>query len=579
VVELELLSPVTVDSLPSLPPTPVGKQRPILAACPVCQGKRIHFTFAFQGYRVVRCMECGLLFLNPQPSEVDLAVVYGSSYFIGSDSPKDQAWVVDMKRRTARHYLEEIRRYRGQHGGRLLEVGCGQGELLVEARRAGYEVTGVEILEGFAQRARERLGAESVLCGDLEDLPLEAGSFDVCVLADVISNVRDPIKLLRRIHRLLKPGGVLFIATPSLDSWSARLMRQNWMEFKPEHLTYFDTATLQRALYQTCYHQVITEPGWKVLNLGYVDRHFVRYPVPFFTGLVRTLARLAPARLRDRNLPIVASGIGVLARTTTVKTRPKLSIIVPAYNEAATLEALLEALLAKPFPQCDVEIVLVESNSTDGTREVALRYQNHPLVRLVLEDQPQGKGHAVRTGLERATGDFILIQDADLEYDLEDYEVLLEPLLQGHVNVVLGSRHGGSAWKVRRFTGQRWLSSSLNFGHWFFATLVNVLFRLRLKDPFTMYKVFRRDFLYGLTFRCNRFDFDYELLLKMVRKGYHPIEIPVNYRSRSFKEGKKVSILRDPLTWLWAIIRLRLTRVDPLAEVQRHRRDDRKRQP
>ena len=172
-----------------------------------------------------------------------------------------------------------------------------------------------------------------------------------------------------------------------------------------------------------------------------------------------------------------------------------------------------------------------------------------------------------------ATGDYVLIQDADLEYDLEDYETLLEPLLSGRAAFVLGSRHGGrNIWKMRNFTGQRCLSLFLNFGHWLFTTLVNVLFLQRLRDPFTMYKVFRRDCLYGLTFQCNRFDFDYELLIKLLRKGYKPLEIPVNYRSRSFKEGKKVSIWRDPITWLRALVRLRFTKVDPLAEIERQRK-------
>jgi hypothetical protein len=100
---------------------------------------------------------------------------------------------------------------------------------------------------------------------------------------------------------------------------------------------------------------------------------------------------------------------------------------------------------------------------------------------------------------------------------------------------------------------------------------VNVLFGQRLKDPFTMFKVFRRDCLYGLEFRCNRFDFDYELLVKLIRKGYRPVEIPVNYRSRSFKEGKKVSAFRDPFTWLAALAWLRFCRIDPLAEIERQR--------
>jgi len=246
---------------------------------------------------------------------------------------------------------------------------------------------------------------------------------------------------------------------------------------------------------------------------------------------------------------------------------------VPAYNESATFEPLMEAVLQKEIPGLDIEVVLVESNSTDGTRELAQKYADHPRVRLVLEDRPRGKGHAVRTGLAHAKGDFILIQDADLEYDLEDYDALLEPLMSGRAAFTLGARHGGGAWKMRRFTAQPLLSTLLNLAHWGFTTLLNVCFLQRLKDPFTMYKVFRRDCLFGLKFECNRFDFDWEVLIKLLRKGYQPIEMPVNYRSRSFKEGKKVTLFGDPWSWLKICAKLRFSRVDPMAEVERMRRD------
>ena len=242
----------------------------------------------------------------------------------------------------------------------------------------------------------------------------------------------------------------------------------------------------------------------------------------------------------------------------------KLSVIVPAFNEAATFETVVDGLLGKRLRGLDIEVVIVESNSSDGTREMALRYRGHPGVKLVCESRPRGKGHAVRTGLLHASGDFILIQDADLEYDLDDYEALVEPLREGRVSFVLGARHGGDAFKMRHFEQQKLLSGLLNAGHLLFTGLVNLLFNLRLRDPFTMYKVFRRDCLTGLTFQCNRFDFDIELLVKLVRRGYLPLEIPVNYRSRSFKQGKKVRLLRDPLTWLWALARLRLMRLNPV---------------
>jgi glycosyltransferase involved in cell wall biosynthesis len=261
----------------------------------------------------------------------------------------------------------------------------------------------------------------------------------------------------------------------------------------------------------------------------------------------------------------------VFAHRMEQRARQKLSVIMPAYNEASSFAKVVDAVLDKTLPGLDIELIIVESKSTDGTRELAMKYGAHPRVKLILEETPRGKGHAVRSGLEAADGDYILIQDADLEYDIEDYDALLEPLVEGREAFVLGSRHSGSVWKMRQFSGQMLLSGFLNFGHWFFAMLVNVLFGQRLKDPFTMFKVFRRDCLYGLNFKCNRFDFDFELLVKLVRKGYRPLELPVNYRSRSFKEGKKVSMIRDPLTWLAVLFRLRIEKIDPLGEVERAR--------
>ena len=110
---------------------------------------------------------------------------------------------------------------------------------------------------------------------------------------------------------------------------------------------------------------------------------------------------------------------------------------------------------------------------------------------------------------------------------------------------------------MRRFSGQPIVSLLLNFGHWLFATLLNITYGLRMKDPSTMCKVFRADCLHDLTFECDRFDFDFELVIKLARRGYVPLEIPVNYRSRSFKDGKKVNVLRDPVTRLWAIVKFR----------------------
>ena len=238
-----------------------------------------------------------------------------------------------------------------------------------------------------------------------------------------------------------------------------------------------------------------------------------------------------------------------------------LSVIVPIFNERATVTAALDAILAKTIPGWTLEIILVESNSTDGTREIVLGYRDRPRVTLVLEDKPRGKGHAVRAGFARATGEVLLIQDADLEYDLKDYDVLLAPIAAGRQEFVLGSRHGQGGWASRKFSDQPVQALILNVGHWGFTLLINCALGIWLRDPFTMYKVFRRDCLKGLTFESNRFDFDWELLIKLVRQGHRPIEIPISYKSRSFKEGKKISLFRDPLTWIWALVKYRFQRL------------------
>jgi hypothetical protein len=254
-------------------------------------------------------------------------------------------------------------------------------------------------------------------------------------------------------------------------------------------------------------------------------------------------------------------------RASAARTARTCSIIVPVFNERATFPELMRTLLAKRWDHLGLEreIILVESNSTDGTRELVAGFTATAGVKILWQDRPRGKGYAVREGLTVATGDIVLIQDADLEYDLNDYEALLEPLLQDRAAFVLGSRHSGGV-RIRRFTDQRLLGAALDAAHVLFTGVLNVLYGQNMKDPFTMFKVFRRDCLYGLQFECNRFDFDHELVIKLLLKGYRPLEIPVSYCSRSFKQGKKIRLFRDPPTWIAADVKYRLQRLRPRFE-------------
>ncbi|HUE03332.1 MAG TPA: glycosyltransferase family 2 protein [Bryobacteraceae bacterium] len=333
-----------------------------------------------------------------------------------------------------------------------------------------------------------------------------SGTYDAALLLHQLEKHSAPGELLERIHAALRQNAPLLLTISRLH-WRKG---DRWL---------FDESTIQLLMLRHGFHQILVH------------------------------------KLNARELLVTA------ARDER-RTRPKCSIIVAAFNESRTFPVLMDALLRKELANVDREIIVLESNSTDGTRELAEQYRHYPEVKLVLQDSPRGKGDAVREGFRHATGDIVLIQDADLEYDLDDYDSLLAPILSHRALFVLGTRHAGH-WKMRQFAKQKILSASLNLGHAFFTGLINVLFRQQMTDPFTMFKVFRRDCLFGLEFHCSRFDFDHELVIKLLRKGYRPLEIPVNYRSRSFREGKKIRMFRDPLTWIWVDLKLRFTRVLP----------------
>ena len=535
--------------------------------CPICDGRRFRYLFSVAEHRLVKCAECNFTLMNPQPSNTELAGIYNRDYFLGRGEESKEATFAGLKLRTAETHLDAIAAYAGLTAGKLLEVGCGNGSMLMAAARRGFTVTGVEYSPHACENARRRISTANlpgeVICGEISAIAAREGEFDVCVIADVIEHIRHPGQFLESLHRLLRPGGVLFVATPSLDSWSAQIMSASWMEFKPEHLSYFNRRTLESLLFSRGFRGLSWKPDYKVLNYDYIQEHFKKFPVPFFTPAVKTVGSVLPSGTRQRERRMVASGMVVMGRSSPTRVRPLLSMIIPVFNEAATFRPAFAKLLAHPFPAVDVEYIVVESNSTDGTRDIVKEYADHPRVRLLFEDRPKGKGHAVRTGLRESHGDFIAIQDADLEYDVDDYDALLEPLIANREAFVLGARHGGRSRKMRKFVGQPVTSGFLNFGHWFFTTLLNVCLGVWLKDPFTMYKIFRRDCIHDLEFEANRFDFDWELVIKLIRKGYIPIEIPVNYRSRSFHEGKKVRMIRDPLSWFVALAKFRFQRLHP----------------
>jgi glycosyltransferase involved in cell wall biosynthesis len=265
------------------------------------------------------------------------------------------------------------------------------------------------------------------------------------------------------------------------------------------------------------------------------------------------------------SIPLAAARVGS-GRELRSFDAVKVSIIIAVYNEAATVGMLLEQVWAQPLPQAAArEIIIIESNSTDGSREIVAEFvarragAGPSRIQVIHQDRPHGKGHAIREGLAAASGDILLIQDADLEYDVADYPALIRPIVEGRAAFVLGNRHAGPGhWEIRQFARNSLLARLLNMGGIVFRVLFNALFNCRLADPTTMYKVFRAECLEGLSFTCNRFDFDFELLGKLIRAGFIPLEVPVSYKSRGFDQGKKIRIVRDGARGIFAILRLGL---------------------
>ena len=286
--------------------------------CPLCHGRTFEHRLHTKGVSIEACATCGLVLQNPQPGDLELAEIYGPNYFIGSSHADPLAGQFEIvKRATARLQLKEIddcltRLGRSRRGARLLEIGCGHGNMLLEAQACGYEVSGLEFSQDAAARANSRLGHEAVKIGQLDDGVFARNSFDVCILADVIEHVRDPRRFLSLVFEMLSAGGVVFIATPSLDSWSAKLMGRFWVEYKREHLFYFNRETIAKLLTTVGFRDVKISSGLKVLTPQYIFGHFRKFPVPGCSFVFDFASSVLPKRILEMKMVMTASGVNVI---------------------------------------------------------------------------------------------------------------------------------------------------------------------------------------------------------------------------------------------------------------------------
>jgi len=287
-----------------------------MIACEVCSSSDCKPMFDKLEHHFVRCGECGLERILPQPSDETLAKIYGAHYYDAWGLQDNEDAVAQLKKRTFKYVLGKLDV--PARGTKLLDCGAATGFLMEVARDMGYSAYGLELSEFGAKAIADKFGADHVFCGELQDCKfadVAPGEFRVITMCDYIEHVRDPRHTLELAHRLLGRGGTLAITTPDAGSPSRRVLGTGWTHYKVEHLFYFNKRNLERLLKQVGFSSVAFYPLWKSLTLDYIGHQFEIYPHKALTAIARAMRRVTPQRVRGMPLPFTTGELLAVART------------------------------------------------------------------------------------------------------------------------------------------------------------------------------------------------------------------------------------------------------------------------
>ena len=533
-------------------------------ACAHCGSRRSRVRYSFADVdKVIReCAACHLMVLDPFPSEEELHAVYNEGYFENDQLTKsDVSHVygyvdyISERINKQRNYTPLCRTLRGlvfpaSAPPRLLDYGCGLGFFLDTAFEAGFEPNGVEFNDYALDYIHHRYAYRAVHFRDLD--PTER--YDVVTMFDVIEHLRDPIGTIASIRGLLADNGVLVMTTMDSTSFVSRIMGKRLEDFRriSEHLFFFSRSNLA---------SILIKEKFQILKVASHGHSFelrllalrLRTVLPVVGVPLLGLIKLLPFLGRWSLYLDPRTKFIIYARKQR-ELRPVppqasvLSIVVPVFNEAATIERVLDALLALDAG-VRKEIVVVDDGSTDETGEILGRYESSGRIRVICQPQNRGKGAALAAGIAATRGHYVVIQDADTEYDPADIPTLLKVMAESGALVVYGSRFSGRYRRTGAF-----LPTVANRILTWVSNLVN---NANLSDVMTGYKLFDGNLVRSLNLRSSGFEIEAEMTCRVARIGVPIVEAPITYNARTYLEGKKIRA-RDGWRTLSAIVRFGL---------------------
>lgn len=268
----------------------MGKRE--LIPCPVCNNAEFQTLFSKADLDFVKCRGCGLVYINPQPSDDEINALYSKDYYNPWGLERSYSRVAEMKIATFRARLTAVEKFMAK--GRVLDIGCATGFFLEAARERGWDVFGVELSPFSSAIAQARFGNDRVFRGELAEAVYSEGFFDVVFMSDLIEHVKDLNGFMEELRRITKDKGIAAIATPNTESLSYKVMKRHWPHLKLEHLYYFSPATIKRLLEEHGFRLLYVTPASKALSLSYIEGHFSTYPVPVLTPAIKSVVKLLP---------------------------------------------------------------------------------------------------------------------------------------------------------------------------------------------------------------------------------------------------------------------------------------------